>query len=281
VGDSGSVTSATNGVLPPEGDAEIEGVWLPAGRLIRPGPPRGIARIGRAPEPALWLSAEFDDAPAAWLDLKDRLDGSGLVPLLLSTLEGQPDRPWAAGELSPEDTEVVDGLDLDEVIAELWAGGVPDPDEDPDETAELLAPFGRPFPGLAPATSRLAAPADLAAATASVDLPAGIGLVRAGRPADALVAAGWQGAANMLDSPAPLALVLRSWEDRFGARLMHLGFDTMALLVERPVPDGDEAFGVAAEHFAFCTDNITQGQGSISDYAEELPGATSWWFWWD
>ena len=62
---------------------------------------------------------------------------------------------------------------------------------------------------------------------------------------------------------------------------MHLGFDTVALLVERPVPDADDAFGVAAEHFAFCTDNITQGQGSISDYAEELPGATTWWFWWD
>jgi hypothetical protein len=140
---------------------------------------------------------------------------------------------------------VVDGLELTEVITELWDGEVPDEDEDPEETAELLAPFGRKFPGLAPATSRLADIGERAAATASVDLPAGIGLVRADRPADALVSSGWPGAANILDSPAPLALVLRSWEERFGARLMHLGFDTMALLVERPVP-----------------------------------GATSWWFWW-
>ena len=270
-----------NGALPPEGELEIAGVRLPAGRLIRPGTPRGLRRIGRAAEPALWLSAEFDDAPAAWLALTGALDGSGLVPLLLSALEGQPGRPWAEGELSPEDAGVVDGLDLTEVITELWDGGVPDEDEDPEEAAELLAPFGRAFPGLAPGTSRLAAARELAAATATVDLPAAIGLVRADRPADALVAAGWKGAVNILDSPAPLALVLRSWEERFGARLMHLGFDTMALLVERPVPDADEAFGVAAEHFAFCTDNITQGQGSISDYAEELPGATTWWFWWD
>ena len=274
------MTTETYKALPPEGDLDLAGVQLPAGRLIRPEP-TGLRRIGRTPEPALWLSAEFDDAPAAWLALKDGLDGSGLVPLLLSALEGQPGRPWADGELSPEDAGVVDGLDLTEVITELWDGGVPDEDEDPEETAELLAPFGRAFPGLAPGTSRLAGPGELAAATATVDLPAAIGLVRADRPADALVTAGWKGAVNILDSPAPLALVLRSWEDRFGARLMHLGFDTMALLIERPVPDAGEAFSVAAEHFAFCTDNITQGQGSISGYAEELPGAKSWWFWWD
>ena len=216
---SGAVTTQTFKVLPPEGDLDIAGVKLPAGRLIHPEPPRGLRRIGRVPEPALWLSTEFDDAPAAWLALKDRLDGSGLVPLLLSALKGQPERPWAAGELAPEDPDVVDGLELTEVITELWDGGVPDEDEDPEETAELLAPFGRKFPGLAPATSRLADVGELAAATATVDLPAGIGLVRADRPADALVSSGWHGAANILDSPAPLALVLRSWEERFGARL--------------------------------------------------------------
>jgi hypothetical protein len=46
-------------------------------------------------------------------------------------------------------------------------------------------------------------------------------------------------------------------------------------------PDEDEDPEETAEHFAFCTDNITHGQGSIADYAEELPGATSWWLWWD
>ena len=196
------MTTETYKALPPEGDLDLAGVQLPAGRLIRPEP-TGLRRIGRTPEPALWLSAEFDDAPAAWLALTDRLDGSGLVPLLLTALEGQPDRPWVAGELAPGDPDVVDGLELTGVFAELWDGGVPDQDEDPEETTELLAPFGRKLPGLAPGTSRLADAGELAAATATVDLPAGIGLVRAGRPADALVAAGWPGAANILDSPAP------------------------------------------------------------------------------
>jgi len=41
------------------------------------------------------------------------------------------------------------------------------------------------------------------------------------------------------------------------------------------------ALAVAAEHFAFCSDNVYQGTGSIREYAEELPGATRWSFWWD
>jgi hypothetical protein len=51
-----------------------------------------------------------------------------------------------------------------------------------------------------------------------------------------LAVVGWTGAMNYHATPAPLACVLRSWEDRFGARLVHLGFDTMDLLVERPAP---------------------------------------------
>jgi hypothetical protein len=42
-----------------------------------------------------------------------------------------------------------------------------------------------------------------------------------------------------------------------------------------------EARAVAAEHFAFCSDNVYQGVGSIREYAEELPGAARWSFWWD
>jgi hypothetical protein len=279
--DGEGVSYGTYEALPPEGELEIAGVRLPAGRLIRPGPARGLARIGRAPDPALWLTGEFGDAPAVWLTLRDRLAGTGLVPLLLSALEGQPGRPWDTGELRPEDPKVLDTMDLAVTIGDLWDGGVPDPSEDLAETAELLAPFGRPFPGLAAATTGPAGPDGAAAALATITAPAGLALVQAARPADALVRIGWTGAVNVLDSPAPLALVLRSWEDRFGARLMHVGFDTIALLVERPVRAVDQAVAVAAEHFALCTDNITQGLGAIQAYAEELPGATAWWFWWD
>ncbi|CAM5351347.1 DUF4253 domain-containing protein [Streptomyces avidinii] len=39
---------------------------------------------------------------------------------------------------------------------------------------------------------------------------------------------------------------------------------------------------VAAEHFAFCPDNIWQGFGSIRTYADEaVTGSGHWGFWWD
>jgi hypothetical protein len=76
-------------------------------------------------------------------------------------------------------------------------------------------------------------------------------------------------------------VVLRSWEERFGATVMRVGFDTVDLLVERPALSQQAALAVAAEHFAFCMDNIYQGAGSISEYARQLTGATRWSFWWD
>jgi Domain of unknown function (DUF4253) len=71
---------------------------------------------------------------------------------------------------------------------------------------------------------------------ASLPQPLRLGLVAARRPADVLAVVGWTGAMNYHATSAPLACVLRSWEDRFGARLVRLGFDTMDLLVERPLP---------------------------------------------
>ena len=38
---------------------------------------------------------------------------------------------------------------------------------------------------------------------------------------------------------------------------------------------------MAAEHYAFCPDNIDQGPGSIEDYAPGLVNLDRWDFWWD
>jgi hypothetical protein len=46
------------------------------------------------------------------------------------------------------------------------------------------------------------------------------------------------------------AAVLRSWEDRFGARLLQVGFDEIWLLAERPPRTLQTAEHVAAEHYA-------------------------------
>ena len=259
----------------PDGATDIAGVRLPAGRRVG-----GEQQSGRPAEPALWVTAPFEQSTSTWLALRERLRGTGLVPLLLSDLPGQPGRPWASGELRPSGLDAVAGQDVSAVLRDLWDASVPGPAEDEADTVELLVPYSRSFPGLAPATTGQAGAAELEAAVLAANGPLRIGLALATRPADAVVSIGWTGAANHDVTAGLLAVVLRSWEERFGATLMHLGFDTMDLLVERPALSSAAAFAVAAEHFAFCSDNVRQGAGSIREYAEDLAGATRWSFWW-
>jgi len=108
-----------------------------------------------------------------------------------------------------------------------------------------------------------------------------IGVVAAQRPADIITTLGWPGAVNYRDDTAPLSAVLRSWEDRFGASVVEVGFDTLLLVVERPPQTLDHALAVAAEHYAFCCDIIMQGVGSLDAYAPLLVGRHLWDFWWD
>ena len=49
----------------------------------------------------------------------------------------------------------------------------------------------------------------------------------------------------------PLSVMMRSWEDRFGARLFRLGFATMTFYSGRPASTESSALALAAEHFAF------------------------------
>lgn len=73
---------------------------------------------------------------------------------------------------------------------------------------------------------------------------------------------------------------MREGDTRGRATVMHVGFDRLGLLVERPPQSQEAALAVAAEHFAVCPDNIYQGVGSMSEYAE-VTTATWWSFWWD
>ena len=174
-----------------------------------------------------------------------------------------------------------------EFLAVAWRNSF---DED-EEGLEAVAPFGRDFPGLAlpPASappsafSRLfggSAPADDRASLAALT-PRRLALVAADRPADVITALGWMGAVNVHDDPAPLSAVLRAWEERWGARVVDIGFDTLTLTVTNPPRDRAAAIALSAEHFAFCPDNVWQGVGSLTAYAAALQGARLWTFWWD
>ncbi|WP_017599876.1 DUF4253 domain-containing protein [Nocardiopsis lucentensis] len=113
-----------------------------------------------------------------------------------------------------------------------------------------------------------------------------LGLVRASSGARALIACGWSGPLNYDDDTAVFAAVFAAvvtdWERRFGARVLGLGFDTLTLSVAAPPTHIDQALRVAAEHFAFCPDQIWQGHSHrLRNYAERLVDRPVWTFWWD
>ena len=250
-------------------------VALPDGRVV-------MSDEGTGGIAALWLS----DGPAtADLFCRIRADHSrsGLYPLLLDGLDkgGEEYRPWGSGELFHARLTSPENHDPAVVLARWWAGD----DEWDEDDAEVTAPFDERWPGLAPAmpllhdSDRLAE--DFVRRLLAEQPYLRLGLVAATGGATALTAAGWSGPVNQENDTALFSAVVGDWERRFGARVVCVGFDTLRLSVAAPPTTRDAALAVAAEHMAFCPDNIWQGIGTLSAYADALVNAEEWYFWWD
>jgi len=264
--------------LPPDGPIAVGSVRLPAGRRLQ-GDPQYAAR-GSTPvtQPVVWATDQpIPQAGRAVYWLRSTANALNLVPVLLAAMDGEPSRPWDSREFSPADPRRASVLDPAAELAKAWSETF---DQEDEESVVPLTPFGKKFPGLAqpPAlASELRDDGDLLEQMAERR----VALVAATRAADVVIALGWMGAVNVHDDPALISAVLRSWEVRWGARLVELGFDTLKLTVAVPPPDEKSALAIAAEHFALCPDNIWQGAETIAAYAQSLVGARTWEFWWD
>lgn len=96
------------------------------------------------------------------------------------------------------------------------------------------------------------------------------------------VVLGWEGGVNYDMEPVDHGVVLRDWHERFGAELVSLSSDqVLELLVHRPPADPAEALAVAREQYAYCSDVVDQGVGTLTELAEQQVGSSSWYFWWD
>jgi hypothetical protein len=252
---------------------------LSPGRL----PPGRPVPLGDGGAARYWLS-DAPATPGAWTGLAADFPRTGLWPLLVQGLDDRnPERPWRVGEMHLARRPFAPGAaDVADVLARRWVRVLPDPDEEEDAWT-AIDPY-RAWPGLAPVGVCREDPGAAAARAADDLLREGtwsLCLAAVGRGADVLDAVGWSGHVNHDPGPGETSAVLRSWEERFGARLVAAGFDTVLLSVAAPPTGLDEALRVAAEHHAFCPDNVHQGSGSLREYAGELVGNAVWGFWWD
>lgn len=284
------------GRLPGEGPVKFGPVSLPAGKLITRNP---------RPDPVAWVTVNpVPESGRVWAALSELHPQTGLVPVQLDGLRidslfhgdrhglpGDALRPWDNAEFGrPQDPREADTIDVGALLGNLWRGEVRTDVDDPEET-ERWAPFTPEWPGLAEPEHT---PLTLAEREHALDvvLPgirranlatpdARIGLIRAGRPADVLAAIGWGGLANRGEEALmPLIAMLRSWEDRFGARLIDVGFADVRLLVDRPPRTLEAAERLAAEQ-ALLADDCIDGSRDVPDIAPRLVNAPVWTFWWD
>lgn len=255
-------------------------VPLPPGRTVR-------SEEGNGP-PVLWMS-DGPAEPGLWARLSSASAEIGLWPLLLEGFEGDEFRPWGSGELDPRRLSDPTSHDPGALLAAWWDEYTDDDDDDDERQAArrlaVTAPYGQDWPGLAPSgpgqDSAAHRAAEFADELVARDPSLRLGLVPARSGPDALRACGWQGPLNYTNDTGEIAAVVLDWERRFGTRVVGVGFGDLYLSVAAPPLTAEDALRVAAEHFAFCPDNVWQGSGSLARYADRLVGATAWAFWWD
>jgi hypothetical protein len=199
-------------------------------------------------EPVAWVTTQpVPDPGLVWSALSAAHLETGLVPIVLTDGEKDEDFFFSA----PDDLAGLDHLDAASVLGISLA---------PPEDGKLSMAEHQQILGSLP--------------------PALIGLVPARRPADVLPTVGWH-TIDRFPTSLPIAAVLRSWEARFGARLLDVGPGAqIRLLVERPPRSTEAAQRVAAEHFAFCDESAGQGLHDIDGIAASLVNASVWTCWW-
>jgi uncharacterized protein DUF4253 len=273
----------------------------PAGSALGLGLPPGalVTETVQGPwrEPLLWV-ADGIAVPGARAACRSAAEGVGLLPVLLQDAPGL--KEWWRGDLDPGLMSDPGAHDAESVLAAFWEWAASETEEEPAEDGDeddgcggTIAPFTDGWPGLAAAGTVPADPertAEDIAEDVADDLIRHrltgfrLALVPALRSADIPAAMGWAGPLNHEheNDVARLCAVLRSWEDRFGVRVVALSHDRLDLSVAAPPRTAREALAVAAEHFAFCPDNVWLGYETIRAYADEaLAGSPYWTFWWD
>lgn len=254
---------------------DTDDVFLATGietRAQRPGSLKKLDEWGISYRPI--IPEDATDAVAAlvtegdlkllWQCLVLSFPEHGLWPVSTSGLYGDVERPWLSEE--------VDGKQRIRSTAEEFFTSEGNPHGEPSDTdAPVL--FQRLAAAVTNGTRHELCPLH-------VDAGNGLVITPVMRPADVPAAIGWQGPLNYGFTGADISVVLRSWEDRFGAVLMGLDFDSLYVQASATPDDPEELQLLGIEHYIFCPDNIEQGSGTLEAYIPSLHDL-SWGFWWD
>jgi len=202
------------------------------------------------------------DAADWWKRLYARRRETGLYPLLLE----YPDDSFEP---------VGGGYGADEDAGSYFRG---------EWTDDSWPPF-KEWPGLAPPAAVVTDPdvcaGEVATAVARDGRARCLALVQVARGADTPAALSWSGMTNHMTA-RELSAVLRSWEDRFGARVVGFGHGSLYLSVAAQPTDPRQARVLAAEHYLSCPDVFYEDPDlDWSTYHEELMHRREWRFWWD
>lgn len=81
------------------------------------------------------------------------------------------------------------------------------------------------------------------------------------------------------DTPELMAMAKR-WYEQYGAVPAVVTHDVLEFRLPRPV-DREAAPALALEQYAWCSDIVEQGVGTIGALADTLARSTVWYFWWD
>lgn len=87
---------------------------------------------------------------------------------------------------------------------------------------------------------------------------------------------GW----NEVPMPEEIMWIAKYWYEKFGAVPAVMTSDVLEFAA-LPVKDEKTAAMLALQQYAFCSDIVDQGIGTIGALAGMLMGASSWYFWWD
>lgn len=242
--------------------------------------------------PSLWIS----DAPVTepvtwWLRCQQQVDSTNLRPVLYSW-PNDPDRRVVPPAISESRLEAELEASWHSYLAMRlrWQTEASDDYELPEDVEPFEHDPGPPYeqwPGLAHETSESGALApEEAARLALEELVAGphglahssyLALVPVSRSADIPAAMGWRA-----DAPLErLCWMLRSWEDRFGVRVVAFQGASIYVSVARPPRTVEHATHIALEHVLTGADNMIDGTRPFPRYAASLIDAHLWHFWWD